>query len=117
MKTLLLLCCAALLAGCASGRNSAATHVLQSKAPLIIETPVAPATGVYDTSFAQAVAGSSEAEVLQMLGLPSERPTPDLWIYWKYYSPEQARDSGGNDTLVVAFAQGKVSGMKLVSAA
>jgi hypothetical protein len=117
MKTIVLLCCAAFLAGCASGHDPVATHVLQPKAPYTIELPFRLAATESDPAFEQAVVGSSEPEVLQILGRPSERLTPDLWIYWKYYSPERARDSGGRDTVVVAFAHGKVIGMKLVTTA
>jgi hypothetical protein len=117
MKFPLLLCCTALLAGCASGHNPVATHVLQPNPRPEIELPVNLATGDYDPTLEHGVAGLSETEALRMLGRPTERLTPELWIYWKYYSPEQARDSGGCDTLVVAFARGKVIGMKLVSAA
>jgi hypothetical protein len=53
--------------------------------------------------------------VLQMFGRPAQRLTPNLWVYWRYCSPEQAEQNGGHDTLVVAFAPDEqVAGMKLV---
>lgn len=60
------------------------------------------------------VAAMDKRDVLQWLGRPGERLTPDFWVYWRYHTAEDAAANGGHDTLVVAFARGHVSAMKLV---
>lgn len=127
MKTNLPLLLAALLllAGCASSSTErpVARHTLEAKLPLIVdlppragEDPAEPAVDYWSTNVA--VKGMDKPGVLRVLGSPGERVNANLWVYWQYYSPEKAAEiAAGHDTLVVAFADDKVSEMKLVNGA
>ncbi len=112
------------LAGCATASLEPApppeaSHVLEPKAPLAVSLPLPEADdaspALANRTVSTPIVGLEESEVLQALGRPAERLTPEIWIYWQYYPPEKAVETGGNDTLVVTFARGRVSGMKLVA--
>ncbi len=72
---------------------------------------------VHDWRSVAAIRGLTETQVLHLLGRPAERVSPTLWVYWRYYSPEEAAENGGYDTLLVAFKGDRVQAMKLVDGA
>lgn len=108
------------LAGCtaSTGGSAARSHVLETGQTRSLLPPY-PTDGQdgplpLNLTVSGPVADLDKRDVLQQLGRPVERLTPDLWIYWRYYSAEDAAETGGYDTLVVAFSRGRVSRMRLV---
>lgn len=105
-------------AGCSSTATGRAPHILETRVPFVVDLPegIPQPVGLYDFQLQLSAVGLTAPEVRQILGHPAERVGDDLWIYWRYYSPEKAaRETNGYDTLVVAFRRGKVDRMKLVS--
>ena len=108
------------LAGCASsaGGPSRSAHTLETGQgrDLLPPYPTDERTGAMPAylNSVESVSHLDKRDVLQRFGRPAERLTPDLWIYWRFYAPEDAAENGGHDTLVVTFARGRVDGMKLV---
>jgi hypothetical protein len=61
--------------------------------------------------------GSFRADVIAKIGLPGTQLSPDVWVYWnKYRCDEPSAARLGCDTLIVVFANDRVTHMKLVNA-
>lgn len=109
-----------LLASCTSQlSHRPASETLVVDVPHVFDLPLAGDDPIRyalaHQTFTSPVKGLSSEGVLQRLGAPSQRLNANLWIYWRYLTPEQAADDhAGCDTLVVAFSKEKVTGMKLV---
>jgi hypothetical protein len=58
--------------------------------------------------------GAKVSEVLLTLGEPDARVLPDLWVYWNCQTNRDDLNARGLDTLVVAFAEGRVNALKIV---
>lgn len=56
--------------------------------------------------------GSTPAETRQALGAPHATLGPDLWIYWNFGDPNPNAANPAYDTLVVAFADDRVTAVK-----
>ncbi len=63
------------------------------------------------------ITGMARGDVWSMLGEPSARLTPDIWIYFDYKSSLAADVTRGLDTLVVGFVADRVRGAKLTDRA
>lgn len=61
--------------------------------------------------------GDSRQTAFSICGRPDFAIGDSLWIYWNSYSPDKAARTGGFDTLVVMFAEERISDMRLVNGA
>lgn len=59
--------------------------------------------------------GDSRASVLSLCGRPDFAIGDDHWIYWDIHTPDKAAHVGGFDTMVMTFAENRVSNMRLVN--
>ena len=66
--------------------------------------------------FLNVAPGSSPAAVRSVLGAPSATLGADLWIYWNFAAPNPNAANPAFDTLVIAFADGRVTAVKITDA-
>lgn len=59
--------------------------------------------------------GLSRGDLWSLLGEPSTRLTPDVWVYWNYRSTNPSANARGFDTLVVTFKSDRVEAVKLTT--
>ena len=59
--------------------------------------------------------GASQATVRWVLGSPRQELAPDIWVYHNYHADLALANEQGCDTVVITFARGKVSDIKLVN--
>ena len=66
-----------------------------------------------DSVMSFAARGRTHAEVAKHLGPPNYRLSPDLWVYWECESNVRADAVRGFNAMVIRFANGRVSGIRL----
>jgi hypothetical protein len=59
--------------------------------------------------------GSAKETVRCALGAPRQELSPDVWVYHNYHADPALPIEPGCDTVVITFARGKVSDIKLVN--
>lgn len=75
-----------------------------------------PLSSLADLSPAPALRrGALAADVVAALGDPAVRLSRDVWVYWNHRTDQVALQQQGFDTLVVAFTQGRVTNLRLVT--
>jgi len=105
----------ALAGGCASPAPDHATATLSrfQELPLEIRSPVDPDV---DVTF-HVEPGDSRERVLASCGRPDSVINANLWAYANCQTGGKAAQQGGCDTLLVAFRDDRVIGLKLVNRA
>ena len=58
--------------------------------------------------------GASRDDVIHWLGEPSDTLSPDIWIYRNYRTNQPGLNACGFDTLLLTFANSRVSTMRIV---
>ena len=59
--------------------------------------------------------GTTALNVRRMLGLPARTLSDDTWVYYGYEADFEPANVEGCDTLVLTFAEGRVTDIKLVN--
>jgi len=59
--------------------------------------------------------GATQATVERILGSHRHELSPDVWVYHNYHADLALANDQGCDTVVITFAQGKVTDLKLVN--
>lgn len=60
--------------------------------------------------------GATEMTVLRVMGTAMSKLAPNVWVYYGYHPVVADGQDRGCDTLLITFADGKVSDLKLVNA-
>jgi hypothetical protein len=82
-------------------------------APLIAYKTTAPKPDSFDALLHR---GASRALIASKIGLPADRLSPDIWVYWNFQTTDETVNRRGYDTLLVTFVEDRAVGFKLVSA-
>lgn len=103
----------AVLSGCSSaGAARTASHHANSVGLPLTETPASLDPAGWTL---QLHPGNTRDAVLTQLGLPQAAIGEDIWIYGHVQSPDREMRALGYDTLVVAFAEDRISRLRLVN--
>ena len=60
--------------------------------------------------------GTWRADVRELIGVPQEHLTTNVWVYRRFHASHPAADADGCDRLVIAFKDGYVSSLRMANA-